>query len=138
MTMLLTTATVVNWLKEGIEKSGWGVLHFRIVFSRSYSYVLLCTENVVCYVSLSTQPRDPTMERFTWSLDVQKTIRGGDLHFRAAMSPRSRRRFPYWRLWRPGAPLNCVHLGHVGQSELYNERSKRSRGGMYSRKRSAD
>lgn len=58
MTMLLTTATVVNWLKEGIEKSGWGVLYFRIVFSRSYSYVLLCTENVVCYVSLSTQPRD--------------------------------------------------------------------------------
>lgn len=47
MTMLLTTATVVNWLKEGIEKSGLGVLHFRIVFSRSYSYVLLCTENVV-------------------------------------------------------------------------------------------
>lgn len=58
MTMMLTTATVVNWLKEGIEKSGWGVLHFRIVFSRSYSYVLLCAENVVCYVSLSTQPRD--------------------------------------------------------------------------------
>lgn len=34
--------------------------------------------------------------------------------------------------------LNCMNLGHVWQSELYSERSKKSRAGMYPFKRSAD
>lgn len=41
------------------------------------------------------------MERFTWSLDVQKTIRGGDPHFRPATSRRSRRH--YFGIFHTGA-----------------------------------